>query len=141
MREARQAGFWKLISRVFVENTPSRTLLVSLGFREVGVYFKHGQLDGVWRDVVIVEKLLQWSLSGSPTRSKKRPQRSRRALSRTSSRRCSATLAESARHRTTADSCRLKTRVLSANSTDLSQPQPKRTPSSTQYLGFYAMLG
>jgi phosphinothricin acetyltransferase len=55
---ARAAGFWKLVSRVFVENTASRSLLRSLGFREVGIYERHGQLDGVWRDVVIVEKLL-----------------------------------------------------------------------------------
>jgi phosphinothricin acetyltransferase len=55
---ARAAGFWKLVSRVFVENTASRSLLGSLGFREVGIYERHGQLDGVWRDVVIVEKLL-----------------------------------------------------------------------------------
>ncbi len=53
-----KAGFWKLLSRVFVENTASRYLLQSLGFREVGIYEKHAQLDGVWRDVVIVEKLL-----------------------------------------------------------------------------------
>ena len=32
--------------------------MAALGFREVGTYIKHGQLDGVWRDVVIVEKLL-----------------------------------------------------------------------------------
>jgi len=55
---ARDAGFWKLVSRVFVENTASRALLRATGFREVGVYEKHGQLDGWWRDVVIVEKLL-----------------------------------------------------------------------------------
>ena len=55
---ARNAGFWKLVSRVFVENTASRGLLKALGFREVGVYEKHGKLDGVWRDVVIVERLL-----------------------------------------------------------------------------------
>jgi L-amino acid N-acyltransferase YncA len=55
---ARAAGFWKLVSRVFIENTASRSLLRSLGFREVGIYERHGQLDGVWRDVVIVEKLL-----------------------------------------------------------------------------------
>ena len=55
---AEQRGFWKLLSRVFVENVASRTLLHRLGFREVGVYEKHGQLDGVWRDVVIVEKLI-----------------------------------------------------------------------------------
>ena len=55
---ARDAGFWKLVSRVFVENTASRALLRATGFREVGIYEKHGLLDGVWRDVVIVEKLL-----------------------------------------------------------------------------------
>ncbi len=58
---ARGAGFWKLVSRVFVENTASRNLLRSIGFREVGVYERHGQLDGVWRDVVIVEKLLDFT--------------------------------------------------------------------------------
>jgi L-amino acid N-acyltransferase YncA len=55
---AREAGFWKLVSRVFVENTPSRALLRSIGFREVGIYERHAKLDGKWRDVVIVEKLL-----------------------------------------------------------------------------------
>jgi L-amino acid N-acyltransferase YncA len=49
-------GFWKLVSRVFPENTASRRLLASLGFREVGVYERHGKLDGIWKDVVIVEK-------------------------------------------------------------------------------------
>lgn len=59
MRAAQAAGFWKLVSRVFVENMSSRVLLRSLGFREVGIYEKHGQLDGQWRDVVIVERLLE----------------------------------------------------------------------------------
>jgi L-amino acid N-acyltransferase YncA len=53
------AGFWKLLSRVFPENVPSRALLRRMGFREVGVYRRHGQLDGVWRDCVIVERLLE----------------------------------------------------------------------------------
>ena len=55
---AAAAGFWKLVSRVFVENDASRRLLRELGFREVGVYERHGRLDGRWRDVVIVERLL-----------------------------------------------------------------------------------
>jgi L-amino acid N-acyltransferase YncA len=55
MEQARAQGFWKLVSRVFPENQASRALIRSLGFREVGTYEKHGQLDGVWRDVVIVE--------------------------------------------------------------------------------------
>ena len=58
LQEAEKAGFWKLVSRVFVENTASRAMIRRLGFREVGVYEKHAQLDGVWRDVVIVERLL-----------------------------------------------------------------------------------
>jgi L-amino acid N-acyltransferase YncA len=55
---ARHAGFWKLVSRIFVENAASRRLCVSAGFREVGTYYRHAQLDTVWRDVVIVERLL-----------------------------------------------------------------------------------
>jgi phosphinothricin acetyltransferase len=55
---AEVAGFWKLVSRVFVENEPSRKLLLSLGFREVGVHEKHARLDGTWRDVVVVERLI-----------------------------------------------------------------------------------
>jgi phosphinothricin acetyltransferase len=55
---AKAAGFWKLLSRIFVDNASSRALVASQGFREVGVYEKHGRLDGVWRDVVIVERFL-----------------------------------------------------------------------------------
>lgn len=62
LEECERAGFWKLVSRVFVENAASRGLLHALGFREVGIYEKHGQLDGVWRDVVIVEHLLTSNL-------------------------------------------------------------------------------
>lgn len=51
-------GFWKLVSRVFPENAASRALCASLGFTEVGVYRRHAKLDGEWRDVVIVEKLI-----------------------------------------------------------------------------------
>jgi phosphinothricin acetyltransferase len=56
--ECAQRGLWKLVSRVFPENTASRALCRSLGFREVGVYQRHARLDGAWRDCVIVEKLL-----------------------------------------------------------------------------------
>lgn len=58
IRAAEEAGFWKLVSRVFIENKPSRALIGSLGFREVGIYEKHAKLDGVWRDVIIVERLI-----------------------------------------------------------------------------------
>jgi len=63
IKAARDAGFWKLVSRVFPENSASRALLTELGFREVGIYKRHAQSRGVWRDVVIVEALLSESLS------------------------------------------------------------------------------
>jgi L-amino acid N-acyltransferase YncA len=53
-----ERGFWKLVSRIFPENTPSLALHERAGFRQVGVYRRHGMLDGQWRDCVIVEKLL-----------------------------------------------------------------------------------
>jgi L-amino acid N-acyltransferase YncA len=52
------AGIWKLVSRIFIENAASRRLMASMGFREVGIYEKHARLDGQWRDVVIVERLI-----------------------------------------------------------------------------------
>jgi L-amino acid N-acyltransferase YncA len=51
-------GFWKLLSRVFPENLASRRLCALVGFEEVGVHRRHARLDGEWRDVVIVERLL-----------------------------------------------------------------------------------
>jgi L-amino acid N-acyltransferase YncA len=58
------AGFWKVLSRLFPENTASRALCARFGFREVGTYRRHAQLDGVWRDVIIVERLLGTAASG-----------------------------------------------------------------------------
>jgi phosphinothricin acetyltransferase len=55
---SREGGLWKLLSRVFPENTASRALMARMGFNEIGVHEKHGKLDGVWRDNVIVERLI-----------------------------------------------------------------------------------
>jgi len=60
---AEQAGYWKLLSRVFPFNTGSRKLCAACGFREVGVYEKHAKLDGEWLGVVIVERLIPVNLT------------------------------------------------------------------------------
>lgn len=51
-------GFSKIVSRIFPENDASLMLHERCGFRTVGVYHRHGKLDGEWRDCVIVERLL-----------------------------------------------------------------------------------
>jgi phosphinothricin acetyltransferase len=53
-----ERGFWKIVSRIFPENTASLQLHERCGFRVVGVYRRHGRLEGAWRDCVIVERLL-----------------------------------------------------------------------------------
>ncbi len=57
-------GFWKLVSRIFPENQASLALHERAGFRVVGVYRRHGRLDGQWRDCVIVERLLGSTADG-----------------------------------------------------------------------------
>ena len=52
------AGLYKLTSRIFSTNTASIALHETAGFTIVGVQRHHGQLDGVWRDCVLVERLL-----------------------------------------------------------------------------------
>lgn len=59
---ARQAGLWKLLSRVFPENRASLALMARSGFKEIGVHEKHGKLDGVWKDCVIVERVFPENL-------------------------------------------------------------------------------
>src|ERR1700722_10184898 len=63
MDAAGSAGLWTLVSRIFPENTASRRLVASLGFREVGTYEKHSRLQGKWRDVIIVERLIPANLA------------------------------------------------------------------------------
>jgi len=57
-----ERGYWKLVSRIFDFNHASRALCRACGFREVGVYKKHGKLDGKWVDCIIVEKLIDDNL-------------------------------------------------------------------------------
>jgi phosphinothricin acetyltransferase len=58
LAEAEARGLWKLVGLIFPENEASLALCRALGFREVGVHRRHAKLDGRWRDVVVVERLL-----------------------------------------------------------------------------------
>ncbi len=55
---ALEVGLYKLTSRIFATNTASIALHERAGFTIVGVQRHHGQLEGVWRDCVLVEQLL-----------------------------------------------------------------------------------
>lgn len=57
-QEAERRGFHKLTSRVMAGNAASRAAHRKAGFFEVGVQPRHARLDGEWRDVVIVDRLL-----------------------------------------------------------------------------------
>lgn len=53
-----EAGAHKLVGKIFTSNEASIAMVGELGWREVGVHERHGTLDGEWRDVLVVEKLL-----------------------------------------------------------------------------------
>lgn len=53
LRVYERLGFWKIVSRIFPENVGSLALHEKAGFRVVGIYKRHGRLDGKWRDCVI----------------------------------------------------------------------------------------
>jgi len=55
---AAQSGFHKMIGKLFTDNLASVRLVERCGFKTVGVHLRHGQLDGTWRDVLVVERLL-----------------------------------------------------------------------------------
>jgi phosphinothricin acetyltransferase len=55
---AEDDGYWKLQGKLFATNAASVALARRCGFREVGVFERHGRLDGEWKDVLVVERLL-----------------------------------------------------------------------------------
>ena len=53
---ADSAGIWTIQSGVFPENVASLELHRRCGFRVVGTRERIGQLNGTWRDVVLIER-------------------------------------------------------------------------------------
>lgn len=54
--QSESEGFWTLQSSVFPENIASIRLHLKHGFREVGYREKIAQLDGEWRNTLILER-------------------------------------------------------------------------------------
>jgi L-amino acid N-acyltransferase YncA len=53
---AERAGIWTVQTGIFPENQASVRLHQACGFRVVGVRERLGQLDGRWRDVLLLER-------------------------------------------------------------------------------------
>jgi L-amino acid N-acyltransferase YncA len=51
-----RAGIWTVETGAFPENEASLALLRRFGFRVVGTRERLGRLDGVWRDVLLLER-------------------------------------------------------------------------------------
>jgi len=56
IEQSEKHGIWTLQAGIFPDNVASIALHKSCGFREVGVRQRLGQLAGVWRDVVLLER-------------------------------------------------------------------------------------
>lgn len=54
--ESEQSGFWTLQAGIFPENKASLHLHKKAGFRVVGYREKIGQMNGVWRDTLLLER-------------------------------------------------------------------------------------
>jgi phosphinothricin acetyltransferase len=54
-----ESGIWTLQAGIFVQNEASIRLHERMGFRQVGRRERLGQLNGVWHDVVLLERRSQ----------------------------------------------------------------------------------
>jgi L-amino acid N-acyltransferase YncA len=57
-QRAAELGYWKLLGKLFTANAASAGMVRRCGWREVGMHHKHSRLDGEWRDVLLVERVL-----------------------------------------------------------------------------------
>jgi L-amino acid N-acyltransferase YncA len=56
IRRAESAGIWTVQAGIFPKNTPSIALHHACGFRTVGLRERLGRREGIWRDVLLLER-------------------------------------------------------------------------------------
>jgi phosphinothricin acetyltransferase len=56
--EAARRGYWKIVGLLLADNARSIAVAEAAGARVVGMFRRHAQLEGRWRDVVVIEVLL-----------------------------------------------------------------------------------
>ena len=62
-------GYWTLQAQMMAENNASVATFRKAGFRKVGVRERYGQFNGIWHDVILVERRSQSAGgSGLPTK-------------------------------------------------------------------------
>ena len=54
--DSEENGFWTLQSGIFPENVASISLHQKLGFRIVGTRQKIAEMNGLWRDIILMER-------------------------------------------------------------------------------------
>lgn len=59
VRTSEQNGIWTLQAHILVENQASIRLHHKCGFKTVGTREKLGQLHGIWRDIMLLERRSQ----------------------------------------------------------------------------------
>ena len=57
-QRATELGYWKLLGKLFPGNAASAAMVRRCGWREVGMHHRHSRLEGEWRDVLLVERVL-----------------------------------------------------------------------------------
>lgn len=54
--ESESEGYWTLQAQMMAANAASAALHLACGFRQVGCRERYGHLNGIWHDVILMER-------------------------------------------------------------------------------------